>query len=96
MRKLDTSLDSQKGLYQYRLVCDLDKLRLKSSSLEEHLEQLKDDSMVTDLPINDYTNKKTFQLWKVFSNWPQMRDAKNCYHLHLESLEKVTGIHNTT
>ena len=82
IRKLDTSLDSQKGSYQYRRVCDLDKLRLKSVSLEEHLERLKDDSMVIDLPINDNNDKKTFELWKVHSIWPQMRDAKNYYYLH--------------
>ena len=58
IRKLDTSLDSQKGLYQYRLVCDLDKLRLKGVSLEEHLERLNDDSMVIDLPLNDNNDKQ--------------------------------------
>ena len=77
-------------------MCDLDKLRLKSVSLEEHLERLKDDSMVIDLPINDNNDKKTFELWKVHSIWPQMRDAKNYYHLHPEFVEKVSSAHNMT
>ena len=56
--KLDTSMDSQKGSYQYWLVCGLDRLRLKDVSLEEHLEQLKDGSMVIDLQINDNNDRK--------------------------------------
>ena len=48
------------------------------------------------LPINDNNDTKTFELWKVYSIWPQMRDSKNYYYLHPEFVEKTSSVHNMT
>ena len=42
------------------------------------------------------TTTNNFELWKVYSIWPQMRDVKNYYYPHREFVEKASSAHNMT